>query len=69
MGIFEVNFENGVLLGALCDMGFSGFHFNMFYDKITKTTYCWETKMRSSEAKISKNLINGNITKVTTNNS
>ena len=50
-------------------LGFSGFHFNMFYDKFTKTTYCWETKMRSSEAKISKNLINGNITEVTTNNS
>ena len=67
--IVEVNFENGVLLGALCNMGFSGFHFNMFYDKDTKTTYCWETKMSSSEAKISKNLINGNVTEVTTKNS
>ena len=31
--------KNSVLLGALCDMGFSGFHFNMFYDKRTKCTY------------------------------
>ena len=67
--VVEVNFENGVLLGALCDMGFSGFHFNMFYDKKTKTTYCWETKVRSNQVNISKNLINGNIAEVTTNNS
>ena len=67
--VVEVNLQNGVLLGALCDMGFSGFHFNMFYDKRNKTTYCWETKIRSSQVKISKNLINGNIAEVITNNS
>ena len=65
----EVNLKNGVLLGALCDMGFSGFHFNMFYDKRTKCTYYWETKVRSSQVKISKNLINGNIAELKTKNS
>ena len=65
----EVNLDNGVLLGALCDMGFSGFHFNMFYDNRTKTTYCWETKIKSNKVKISKNLINGNIAELKTYNS
>ena len=65
----EVNLKNGVLLGALCDMGFSGFHFNMFYDKRTKSTYCWETKVPSSQVQISKNLINGSIAELKTKNS
>ena len=67
--VVEVNLKEGVLLGALCDMGFSGFHFNMFYDKRTKATYFWETKTKSSKVTISKNLINGNIAEVKTNNS
>ena len=59
----EVNLKNGVLLGALCDMGFIGFHFNMFYDKRTKTD------VSSNTVHISKNLINGNIAEVKTKNS
>ena len=65
----EVNLKDGVLLGGLCDMGFSGFHFNMFYDKRTKSTYCWETKVLNNNVKISKNLINGNIAELKTKNS
>ena len=65
----EVHLENGVLLSALSYMGFSGFLVNMFYDKDTKTTYCWQTRIGSSKLQIAKNLMHGNTTEVTTKNS
>ena len=49
-------------------MGFSGFLVNMFYDKDTKTTYCWQTRIGSSKLQIAKNLMHGNTSEVTTKN-
>lgn len=55
----EVHLENGVLLAVVCDMGIFGKTMNVFYDKRTKKTYCWDTNLKSKDTKIAPNLING----------
>lgn len=55
----EVHFDNGVLLAVVCDMGIFGKTLNVFYDKRTKTTYCWDTNLKSKDTIIAPNLING----------
>ena len=64
-GTFEKEFENMDLLKAKGPTRLP----NMFYDKRTKSTYCWETKVPSSQVQISKNLINGSIAELKTKNS
>ena len=55
----EVHFDNGVLLAVVCDMGIFGKTLNVFYDKRTKTTYCWDTDLKSKDTQIAPNLIRG----------
>ncbi|MCR4610475.1 MAG: DUF2804 domain-containing protein [Lachnospiraceae bacterium] len=55
----EVHFDNGVLLAVVCDMGIFGKTLNVFYDKRTKSTYCWDTDLKSKDTKIAPNLIKG----------
>ena len=55
----EVHLKNGVLLAVVCDMGIFGKTLNVFYDKRTKKTYCWDTNLKSKDTVIAKNLING----------
>ena len=62
----EVHFDNGVLLVALCDMGFFGKTLHVFYDKRTKETYCWDTDLKSEDTKIAPNLIRGSVAKAET---
>ena len=57
----EVHFEHGVLLAVICDMGIFGKTMNVFYDKRTHKTYCWDTNLKSSETAIAPNLINGSV--------
>ncbi len=55
----EVHLKNGVLLAVVCDMGIFGKTLNIFYDKRTKKTYCWDTNLKSKDTQIAPNLING----------
>ena len=55
----EVHLKNGVLLAVVCDMGIFGKQLNMFYDKRSKTVYCWDTQIKSKDTKIAPNLLNG----------
>ena len=55
----EVHFDNGVLLSAVSDMAFFGKILNVFYDKRTKETYCWDISLGSSDTHIAPNLIGG----------
>lgn len=57
----EVHFDNGVLLAVVCDMGIFGKTLNVFYDKRTKTTYCWDTNLKSKDTQIAPNLIRGSV--------
>lgn len=57
----EVHLKNGVLLAVVCDMGIFGKQLNFFYDKRSKTVYCWDTQIKSKDTKIAPNLINGSI--------
>ena len=57
----EVHLKNGVLLAVVCDMGIFGKTLNIFYDKRTKRTYCWDTNLKSKDTQIAPNLINGSI--------
>ncbi|MGN0796015.1 MAG: DUF2804 domain-containing protein [Christensenellales bacterium] len=57
----EVHLKNGVLLAVVCDMGIFGKTLNIFYDKRTKKTYCWDTNLKSKDTQIAPNLINGSI--------
>lgn len=62
----EVHLKNGVLLAVVCDMGIFGKQLNMFYDKRTKTVYCWDTQQKSKLTTIAPNLINGAVAEVQT---
>ena len=62
----EVHLKNGVLLAVVCDMGIFGKQLNMFYDKRTKTVYCWDTQQKSKLTTIAPNLINGAVAEVST---
>lgn len=57
----EVHLKNGVLLAVVCDMGIFGKTMNVFYDKRTHKTYCWDTNLDSKATQIAPNLINGSI--------
>ncbi len=57
----EVNLKHGVLLSAVCDMGLFGKTLNVFYDKRTHKVYTWDTNLRSKDAVIAPNLINGSV--------
>lgn len=57
----EVHFEHGVLLAVVCDMGIFGKTMNIFYDKRTQKTYCWDTNLKSAETSIAPNVINGSV--------
>lgn len=57
----EVHFDNGILLAVVCDMGIFGKTLNVFYDKRTKTTYCWDTDLKSKDTQIAPNLIKGSV--------
>ena len=57
----EVHFEHGVLLAVVCDMGIFGKTLNVFYDKRTHKTYCWDTNLKSKQTRIAPNLINGSV--------
>jgi len=58
----EVHFEHGVLLSVVCDMGIFGKTMNVFYDKRTHKTYCWDTNLKSKDTRIAPNLIKGSQT-------
>ncbi len=55
----EVHLKDGVLLAAVCDMGLFGKVFNVFYDKRNNKVYTWDTNIRSKNAVMSDNLLNG----------
>ena len=57
----EVHLKNGVLLAVVCDMGIFGKQLNMFYDKRSKTVYCWDTQIKSKDTVIAPNLLNGSV--------
>ncbi|MCQ2530690.1 MAG: DUF2804 domain-containing protein [Lachnospiraceae bacterium] len=57
----EIHLEQGVLLAALCDMGFFSIMFHIFYDKRTHQTFCWDSRMSSKKALIAPTLINGDM--------
>ncbi len=57
----EVHFEHGVLLAVVCDMGIFGKTMNVFYDKRTRKTWCWDTNLKSKDTKIAPNLIKGSV--------
>ena len=63
----EVHFKNGVLLAVVCDMGIFGKTLNVFYDKRTHKTYCWDTNLKSKKTQIAPNLINGAVAYAETN--
>ena len=56
-----MHFDNGVLLAVVCDMGIFGKTLNVFYDKRTRTTYCWDTDLKSKDTQIAPNLIKGSV--------
>ena len=62
----EVHFEHGILLVAVCDMAFFGKTLNVFYDKRTQETFCWNTDLASKDTRIAPNLIKGSVTKAKT---
>ncbi len=62
----EVNLKEGVLLSAVCDMGLFGKMLNVFYDKRSRKVYTWDTNLRSKDAVIAPNLINGSISEAHT---
>lgn len=62
----EVFFENGILLSAVCDMGVLGKILNVFYDKRTNKTYCFNTNLKSKDTIIAPNLLRNSIIQATT---
>ncbi|MGP1587031.1 MAG: DUF2804 family protein [Treponemataceae bacterium] len=57
----EIHLKNGVLLAVVCDMGFFGKTFNLFYDKRSRKVYCWDTNLKSRKTKIAPNLKDGKV--------
>ena len=58
----EVNFDNVVLLTAVCDMALFGTALTVLYDKRTKKCVSWQEMFPASKAQISPNLINSSET-------
>ena len=54
----EINFDNVVLLTAVCDMALFGTALTVLYDKRTKKCTSWQEMFPASKACISPNLIN-----------
>jgi hypothetical protein len=62
----EVFFDEGVLLLAVCDMGFFGKAVHVFYDRRTKKVTSWEANLPAGKAGIAPNLLGGSETSVET---
>ena len=59
----EVHFEEGVLVGGICDMGIIGIGFAILYDKRLKKVHSWSTNFNRNQIVIAPNLLNGSTTK------
>lgn len=62
----EVHFDEGVLLGVVCDMGIFGMNLHVFYDKRKKKVFGWSTNLKSKDTVIAPNLLNGSIAEAVT---
>lgn len=62
----EIHLEHGVLLAAVCDMGFFGKILHVFYDKRTKRVYTWDSNLPSADTVIAPNLMNAAVSSAET---
>lgn len=62
----EVHMQQGVLLAVVCDMGIFGKTLNVYYDKVNKKVYSWDTNLASKDTVIAPNLINGSVAEAKT---
>ncbi|MFA6830463.1 MAG: DUF2804 family protein [Bacilli bacterium] len=59
-----LDFQEGLLLSAVVDLGFFGMGFNIFFDKQTKKIYSFQTTVSSNDVKFAANLLGGKETSI-----
>lgn len=59
-----VEFDEGMLLSAVVNLGFFGMGFNVFFEKKTNKVYSFRTVVRSNQVKFADNLLDGKETSI-----